>query len=81
MITRLTIKYEFKFKGTSGYWCVKNKDQVVSKLNYLNNLHYANSVASFDFKKLYTNLPHVKVIDKITELIFRCFDNKKSPVY
>ena len=28
--------YKFKFKGTSGYWIVKNKDVVTSKLlNYL----------------------------------------------
>ena len=26
----------YKFKGTSGYWMVKNKDAVTSKLNYLN---------------------------------------------
>ena len=40
--------YKFKFKGTSGYWIVKNKDAVTSKLNYLNNMHYAKSIVSFE---------------------------------
>ena len=34
-------------------------------------------IASFDFKKLYTNLPHAKVIIKISDLITRCFNEKK----
>ena len=69
--------YKFKFQNTSGYWVVKNKDAVISSLNYLNNSTYANSTASFDFKKLYTNLPHDKVICKISDLITRCFEDKK----
>ena len=32
---------------------------------------------SFDFKKLYTNLPHDKVIEKLTYLIKLCFKEKK----
>ena len=43
--------YKFKFKGSSGYWIVKNKEAVTSKLNYLNNMRYARSVSSFDLKK------------------------------
>ena len=56
--------YKFKFKGSSRYWIVKNKEAVTSKLNYLNNMRYARSVSSFDLKKLYTNLPNDKVIEK-----------------
>ena len=73
-----TLKYmdnfKFKFKNTSGYWIAKNKDDCLSALNYLNNATYANTIASFDFKKLYTNLPHDKVISKISDLITRCFN-------
>ena len=69
--------YKFKFKGSSGYWIVKNKEAVTSKLNYLNNMRYARSVSSFDFKKLYTNLPNDKVIEKITDLVNRSFLDKK----
>ena len=70
-------KFQFKFKDTSGYWIVKNKDEQVSVLDYLNNSNMAKSINSFDFKKLYTNIPHDKVIDKISDLIKRCFDDKK----
>ena len=69
--------YQFKFKDTSGYWIVKNKDEQVSILDYLNNCRLAKSVNSFDFKKLYTNIPHDKVIEKISMLIKRCFEDKK----
>ena len=69
--------YHFKFKNTSGYWVVKNKDETVSKLNYLNNSFSARSIHSFDFKKLYTNIPHVKVIDNLSDLLKRCFEIKK----
>ncbi len=69
--------FQFKFKDTSGYWIVKNKDKQVSILEYLNNCSSAKSVNSFDFKKLYTNIPHDKVLDKISELVKRCFDEKK----
>ena len=78
-----TLKYsdnfEFKFKNTSGYWIVKNKDTTLSILNYLNNSSTADaySINSFDFKKLYTNLPHDKVIAKISELIVKAFSEKK----
>ena len=76
-----TLKYmdnfKFKFKNTSGYWIAKNKDVCLAALNYLNNSAKANSIASFDFKKLYTNLPHDKVINKISDLIIRCFKEKK----
>ena len=68
--------YKFKFKNTSGYWIAKNKDNCLSALNYLNNTACANSIASFDFKKLYINLP-LKVIIKISDLITRCFNEKK----
>ena len=69
-------KYRFKFKGTAGYWVVKNKTEVVSKLNYLNRSRSANTVTSFDFKKLYTNLPHDQVIDRISLLIKKCFEDR-----
>ena len=76
-----TLKYsdnfKFKFKNTSGYWIVKNKDEQVSILDYLNNSSTAKSINSFDFKKLYTNIPHDKVIVKLSDLIKKCFDEKK----
>ena len=74
-----TLKYEdnfkFKFLDASGNWIVNSKDRVTFNLNYLNN---ACSAKSFDFKKLYTNLPHDKVIEKLSSLIKLCFKEKKA---
>ena len=76
-----TLKYQdnfkFKFNNTSGYWIAKNKDAATSNLNYLNNARSGKSIYSFDFKKLYTNLPHDKVLEKISDLLKRCFKDKK----
>ena len=69
--------FKFKFKYTTGYWVTKSNDSTIYNLNYLNNVSSAKSVDSFDFKKLYTNIPHDKVIDKISDLIKRCFMIKK----
>ena len=70
-------RYQFNFKDASGYFIAKNKDKVISDLEYLNHTFYAKSVMSFDFKKLYTNLPHDKVIEKISDIIKRCYNEKK----
>ena len=75
-----TLKYQdnfkFKFLDASGDWIVNSKDRVKSNLNYLNNVCTAKSVYSFDFKKLYTNLPHDKVLEKLSSLIQLCFKEK-----
>ena len=69
--------YKFKFDNTSGYWIVNNKDVVIDHLNFLNNTSKASSIKSFDFKKLYTNLPHAHVITSISELINFTFTQKQ----
>ena len=43
---------------------MKNKDEQVSVLHYLKNCRFAKSISSFDFKKLYTNIPRDKAIKK-----------------
>ena len=60
---------------------MKNKNEQVSVnnliLDYLNNFRFAKSINSFVFKRVYTNIPHDKVIEKVSDLIKRCFDEKK----
>ena len=68
--------FKFIFSNASGYWIAKNKDAATSNLNYLNNASSGKSIYSFDFKKLYTNLPHDKVLNKISDLLRRCFKEK-----
>ena len=70
-------RYKFNFKDASGYFIAKNKDKAIADLNYLNHTFHGRSIMSFDFKKLYTNLPHDKVIEKLSAIIKRCFEEKK----
>ena len=65
-----------KFKNYETYWIASNKECFVNILDYLNNRFIAKSIISFDFKKLYTNILHKDVIDKISLLVQRCFDLK-----
>jgi hypothetical protein len=55
----------FYSKEAAGYFIAKNKEKAIGDLNYLNHTFNGNSIMSFDFKKLYTNLPHDKVIEKL----------------
>ena len=71
-------KSEFKFNNTSGWWIVKNKDATINILNFLNNIGQTNNIKSFDFKKLYTNPPHAKVLLMVKELIELCFEYKET---
>ena len=71
-------KYKFKFDNTSGFWIVKNKEATINHLTFLNNIGKTKNIKSFDFKKLYTNLPHAKVLEKIIELILLCYGYKDS---
>ena len=72
--------YQFKFEDTSGFWIVDNKSSTLENLSTLNNLNKVTNVKSFDFKKLYTNLPHDKMIDSISYILDFCFE-KKSMKY
>ena len=62
---------------SSGDWIVKNKDNTINNLEYLNRTSTARNIKSFDFKKLYTNLPHDKVIDKVSGLIKLAFQDRE----
>ena len=75
-LKRMT-NYKFKFLNTSGFWIVNNKDTTLNNLNFLNNTTNAKSIKSFDFKKLYTNLPHNLVIEKLCNLIDMAFNDKQ----
>ena len=67
-----------KFKNTNTYWICKNKESCVERLDFDNKNCVASSLRSFDFKKLYTNIPHKDVIDKICILLKECFEEKEA---
>ena len=47
-------------------------------LKVSNSLSSCNSIKTFDFSTLYTNIPHSKLRDKLKELILLCFIKKNG---
>ena len=70
------VNYECKFKDTSGYWIADNSEQLRNHLSFLSNSRQAKSVDCYDFKTLYTNIPHEDFFDKICFLVDIAFDEK-----
>ena len=61
----------YKYTGISVYWSVDNSLQCIDKLNKLK----ANSVHTFDFSTLYTNLPLAEIYNSLESLIIKMFKN------
>ena len=51
-------KYKCKFANTKAFWVIKNAEDIRSDITKLNNKKKGSSVYSFDFSRLYTNIPH-----------------------
>ena len=75
---RVRETYFCKFKNINTYWICKNKEACVERLDFENRNCVASSLRSFDFKKLYTNIPHKDVIDKICMILKECFEVKEA---
>ena len=70
------VNFECKFKDTSGFWISDNSEFLRSNLNFLSNSRTAKRVDCYDFKTLYTNIPHDDLFDKICSLLDIIFDSK-----
>lgn len=66
----------FENSGINHFWSVKNSLDVLDKLRAFENTF--QSVDSYDFSTLYTNLPHNLIKKKFEYLIKWCFDKSKS---
>ena len=72
------VKYEFKFCDTSGYWVADNNFELRKNLENLNNMKAAHNINCFDFKTLYTNIPHLDLKNRICKLIEEMFELKSA---
>ena len=69
--------YEFKFHDTSGFWIADNNFDMRKNLERLNNQKDARTINCFDFKTLYTNIPHNDLKERICNLIEEMFKLKE----
>jgi len=70
------VNFECKFKDTSGFWISDNSELLRKNLSFLSNSRTARRVECYDFKTLYTNIPHDDLFDKICCLLDLIFDSK-----
>ena len=63
------VNYECKFKNTSGFWIADNSEELRNHLSFLSNSRKAKKVDCYDFKTLYTHIPHDDLFDKICNLL------------
>ena len=57
------------FSGINAFWVIQNSEPVLLALNNINNKKNAKIVSSFDFSTLYTNIPHDKLFDSLSNII------------
>ena len=61
------------FTGTQRCWYIKSTKQVIDRLVELNETHGAQSVQTFDFKTMYTTIPHKQLKRQLGDLIETTF--------
>lgn len=57
--------YRCKFMNTASFWIINSPDKVHQHLDYINHKNSARSIYTYDFSKLYTNIPHDLLLCKI----------------
>ena len=72
------VNYEFKFKETSAFWIADNGYDLRRDLEHISNTKTASSIDCFDFKTLYTNIPHFDLKERIFKLVEETFNLKNA---
>ena len=72
-------QYKCKFLKTKSYWIINNSDDIHRDVKQLNNKKKASTIYSYDFTKLYTNIPNDMLKDNILYEIEEAFKIKEYP--
>ena len=70
--------YKCKFLNTKAYWIINNSESIHKDVNSINNKSSASSIYSYDFSKLYTNIPHGILKDSIKFVLEESFKIKEA---
>ena len=70
-------KYIHKFKNYHDYFIIDNRNDVIQYMKDSNALgHSGKSVTTYDFKTLYTSIPHGKLKDVLAKYVKKVFKSK-----
>ena len=80
LIRAKTMKYDAAFKckflKTKAYWVIKNSADIRQDITSINSNNKAKSIYSYDFSKLYTNIPHDLLIENMKFVVEEAFKIK-----
>ena len=62
-------QYKCKFLKTKSYWIIANSEDIHRDIKQLNNRKKASTIYSYDFTKLYTDIPYGMLRDNILYVI------------
>lgn len=73
-------RYKAKFLKTSMYWIIDNSKPIHDSIRYINNNSKAKSIFTYDFSRLYTNIPHDILLKQMKFVIKEAFGiNSDTP--
>ena len=77
-IIRSNSKFQFKKSKINRYSIIYNRRPVTNFIQFSNKSVGGKSVSTFDFKTLYTSIPHEKLKKAIASLIRKAFTSRKK---
>ena len=68
--------FKCKFLKTKAYRVIKNSADIRQDITSINSNNKAKSIYSYDFSKLYTNIPHDMLIENMKFVVEEAFKIK-----
>jgi len=69
-------RYKCKFLKTKAFWIINNAQPLRQDIHHLNNKRKAQTVYTYDFTRLYTNIPHDLLREQVKFVIDEAFNIK-----
>ena len=64
----------YRNSGIKGYWLIQKSNEVSDLVSEASSKGNVTSIKTYDFSTLYTNLPHTKLKERISELVSESFE-------
>ena len=77
-IVRSNARYHRKRFNINKCFVIDNRDPVISFIQQCNRTNNVRSVSTFDFKTLYTSIPHDKLNESLSQTIRSAFTSRKK---
>lgn len=74
-------KFKAKFLKTSLYWIIDNSKSVHDSIRFINSNSRGKSVFTYDFSRLYTNIPHDLLLKQMQFVVKEAFLVKSDKAY